>query len=169
MFMNITPRKDTVKVRSLFVSYIVVAKSCLTLLQPHGLQPTRLHCPWDSPGKNTGVGCHFLFQGIFQTHGSNPSLLHWEVNSLPLSHLGSPFISYVVPLSISLRVNISLTVCSENWTGQYIGKRRRGRGNTALCVLMPTSLAGWKKATLLPSLATLRMRGCVQPSQILWF
>ena len=30
--------------------------------RPHGLQPTRLHHPWDSPGKNTGVGCHFLFQ-----------------------------------------------------------------------------------------------------------
>ena len=31
-------------------------------VRPHGLQPTRLLCPWDSPGKNTGVGCHFLFQ-----------------------------------------------------------------------------------------------------------
>ena len=31
-------------------------------VRPHGLQPTRLPCPWDSPGKNTGVGCHFLFQ-----------------------------------------------------------------------------------------------------------
>ena len=31
-------------------------------VQPHGLQPTRLLCPWDSPGKNTGVGCHFLLQ-----------------------------------------------------------------------------------------------------------
>ena len=31
-------------------------------LQPHGLQPTRLLCPWDFPGKNTGVGCHFLLQ-----------------------------------------------------------------------------------------------------------
>ena len=30
--------------------------------RPHGLQPTRLLCPWDSPGKNTGVGCHFLLQ-----------------------------------------------------------------------------------------------------------
>ena len=168
--MNIAPRKDTVKVRSLFVSYtVVVAKSCLTLLQPHGLQPTRLLCPWDSPGKNTGVGCHFVFQGVFQTHGSNPSLLHWEVNSLPLSCLGSPFISYVVPLSISLRVNISRTVCNENCTEQYIGKRRRARGNTEFYVLMPTGLAGWKKATLLTSLAMLRMRGCVQPSQILWF
>ena len=32
--------------------------------------------PWDSPGKNTGVGCHFLLQGIFLTQGSNPHLLH---------------------------------------------------------------------------------------------
>ena len=31
-------------------------------VQPHRLQPTRLPCPWDSPGKNTGVGCHFLLQ-----------------------------------------------------------------------------------------------------------
>ena len=44
--------------------------------QPHGLKPTRLLCPWYSPGKNTGVGCHFLLQGIFLTQGSNPGLLH---------------------------------------------------------------------------------------------
>ena len=31
-------------------------------VQPHRRQPTRLPCPWDSPGKNTGVGCHFLLQ-----------------------------------------------------------------------------------------------------------
>ena len=56
-------------------------------LQPCGLQPTRLLCPWDSPGKNTGVGCHAFLQGIFLTQGSNPSLLcllHWQVGSLPL-------------------------------------------------------------------------------------
>ena len=35
------------------------------LLQPHGLWLTRLLCPWNSPGKNTGVGFHFLLQGIF--------------------------------------------------------------------------------------------------------
>ena len=40
-------------------------------LWPHGLQSARLLCPWDSPGKNTGVGCHFLLQGIFLTQGSN--------------------------------------------------------------------------------------------------
>ena len=36
-------------------------QSCPTL-QPHRRQPTRLRCPWDSPGKNTGVGCHLLLQ-----------------------------------------------------------------------------------------------------------
>ena len=41
----------------------LVAKSCLTLLRPHRLQPIRLLCPWDFSGKNTEVGCHFLLQG----------------------------------------------------------------------------------------------------------
>ena len=44
-------------------------------LRPHVLYPARLLCPWDSPGKNTGVGCHLLFQGIFPTQGLNLSLL----------------------------------------------------------------------------------------------
>ena len=43
-------------------------------LWPHGLQPTRFLCPWNSPGKNTGVGCHALLHGIFPTQGSNPGL-----------------------------------------------------------------------------------------------
>ena len=49
--------------------------------------PTRLFCLWDSPGKNTGVGCHALLQGIFPAQGWNPRLLcllHWQVGSLPL-------------------------------------------------------------------------------------
>ena len=53
-------------------------------LQPHQLKPTSLLSPWDSPGKNTGVGCHFL---IFPTQGLNPSLLHlllWQASSLLL-------------------------------------------------------------------------------------
>ena len=63
-------------------------------LQPQGLQPTRFLCPWDFPGKNTGMGYHFLLQGIFLTQGSNLDLLHllhWQANSLPLCHLGSSF------------------------------------------------------------------------------
>ena len=42
----------------------------------------QLLCPGDSPGKNTGVGCHFLLQGIFLTQGLNLHLLHWQADSL---------------------------------------------------------------------------------------
>ena len=51
---------------------------------------TRLLCPWDFPGKNTGVDCHFLLQGIFPTQGSNPGLLHCRWMLYCLSHQGSP-------------------------------------------------------------------------------
>ena len=44
-------------------------------VQHYGLKPIRLLCPWDSPGQNTGVGCHALLQGTFPPQGSNPSLL----------------------------------------------------------------------------------------------
>ena len=56
-------------------------------LPPH--EPASLLCPWDFPGKNTRVGCHSLFQGIFPTQRSNPHL-HWQADSLPQSYLGSP-------------------------------------------------------------------------------
>ena len=70
----------------------LVAKSCLTLLGPHGSQPARLLHPRDSSGKNTEVGCHFLLQGIFSIQGSNPYLLCFlpsQAGSLPLCHLKS--------------------------------------------------------------------------------
>ena len=53
----------------------------------------RLLCPWTFPGKNIGVGWLFLLQGIFPTQGSKQHLLHllhWQADSLSLSHLGSP-------------------------------------------------------------------------------
>ena len=73
----------------------LVPRSCLTLLRSQGLQLTRLLCPWNFPDKDTGVGCHFLPQGIFLTQGLNPHLLHWQADSLPMSHVGSPQLSYI--------------------------------------------------------------------------
>ena len=58
-------------------------------LQSYGLQPSRLLYSWNSPGKNTGVGCHSLLQGIFLTQGSNPSLLHCRQSLYQLSHQGT--------------------------------------------------------------------------------
>ena len=57
----------------------------------------RLLCPWDFPDKNTSVGCHFLLHGIFPTRASN-HLQHWQVDSLPLSHPGSPICSLLLLL-----------------------------------------------------------------------
>ena len=58
-------------------------------LRPHGLQPTRLLCPQDFPGKNTGVGCHFLLQGIFPTQRLNPGLLHCRKTLHCMTNQGS--------------------------------------------------------------------------------
>ena len=63
-------------------------------LQPLGQYPPSLLCSWNFLGKSTGVGCHFPLQGVFPTQKSNLLLfciLHWQVDSLILHHLGSPW------------------------------------------------------------------------------
>ena len=71
---------------------LCVVSSGFNCFRRYGLQPARPPCPWDSPGKNTGVGCHALLQGIVLTQGWNLplSLLHWQVGSLPLALPGKP-------------------------------------------------------------------------------
>ena len=64
------------------VSHSVLSDS----LRPHGLSPTRLLCPWDSPGKNTGMGCHSLLQRIFPTQGLNPGLSYCRQILCHLKH-----------------------------------------------------------------------------------
>ena len=64
------------KVHSTFVSFkfcycCLICKLCLTLCDP------RLLCPWDFPGKNTALGCHFLLQGFFLIQGWIPRLRRW--------------------------------------------------------------------------------------------
>ena len=56
-------------------------------LEAHLQTSLQILCPWDSPGKNTGVGCHFLLQGIFPTQGSNLDLLHCRQILYPLSQI----------------------------------------------------------------------------------
>ena len=88
----------------------ILAWKILWTEEPGGLQsmgskrvgheePTRLLCPWDFPGKNTGVGCHLLFQRIFSTWGSNPHLiclLLWQVDSV-LVPRGKPSEEHIKP------------------------------------------------------------------------
>ena len=58
-------------------------------LQPHGLYPARLLCPWNSPDNNTEVYCHSLLQGIFLTQGLNSGLLHCRWILYRLNHQGT--------------------------------------------------------------------------------
>ena len=73
------------------------AQSCPTLCNP--VTVAHQAPPWDFSDKNTRVCCHFLLQGIFPTQGSNMLLLYWQVDSLPLSHQGSPSDVYLYSVS----------------------------------------------------------------------
>ena len=86
-------------------------------LQPHGLQPARFLSPWNSPGKNTGVGCHFLVQGIFLTLGSNLGLLQRRQILYHLSHQGSPNVFWGVSILVSIAaapIYIATTVYKDS-------------------------------------------------------
>ena len=69
--------------------YCLVAQLCLTLCSPMDCNLPGCSVHGDSPGKNTGVGCHALLQGIFLTQGSNLGLLHCSCILYHLSHQGS--------------------------------------------------------------------------------
>ena len=67
----------------------LVSKSYPNLLLCRGEQPTRLLCPWDFPGKNTGMVCHFFLQVLFSPQGVKPVFPTLQADSLPMSHHGS--------------------------------------------------------------------------------
>ena len=93
----------------------MVAQSCPTLRD-------RMDCPWDPPGRNTGVGCRFLLRGIFPTQGSSLGLLRWQAGSVPLSHRrpagerGYNAGSYVAPPLLSVCL-----LSSWVWNGSLTG------------------------------------------------
>ena len=75
MLCPYTVERERLGLPLLACKHAKLLQSSLTL-RSHGLQLARLLCPWDSPGENTGGGCHVLLQGIFSTQGSNLWLLH---------------------------------------------------------------------------------------------
>ena len=80
-------------------SQYIVSISCSVVsnsLQHHGLWPSSLLHPWNSPGKNTGVDCHSLIQGISLTQGSNLGLLHCRWILYSLSYQGSCIIQKII-------------------------------------------------------------------------
>ena len=95
------------------VSCSIVSES----YQPHKLQPTRLLCPWHSPGKNTGVRSHSLLQGIFLTQESNPGLLHCrQILILSESHIptiGQGFYQFTFLPSVYKNVCFPISSATE--------------------------------------------------------
>ena len=90
------------KIKSVcLLSHSVMSNS----LQHCELEPTRLLCPWDYPGKNTGVGCHDPPPGDLPDPGikpTSPAAPALQVDSLPLSHQGSPTLLFIHPIYNSL-------------------------------------------------------------------
>ena len=85
----------------------------------------QLLCPWGSPAKNTGMGCHFLLQGVFLTQKLNPGLLHCRRILYRLSHQGSPtwfqatpWTSPAPPNNLCLHVGTPLRFNEIKYPGQ---------------------------------------------------
>ena len=90
-------------------------------LRPHVLGPIRLLCLWDFPDKNTGVGSHLLLQGIFPPQGLNLhllSLLHWQVDPLPLEPLGT-WLDYIFLVQYWLRFLKCIEIDSD-WQRPFL-------------------------------------------------
>ena len=98
-------------------TYQMYVHACSVLsnfLPPHRLLLTRFLCPWNFPGKNAGVGCHFLLQGIFLTWGLKLHLLHllcWQVDSLQTKPPGRPFKG--ISEEIIIREELTYFVCRK--------------------------------------------------------
>ena len=93
-------------------------------LQPHELEPAKLLCLWNFPGKNTGVGYLSLLQGIFPTQGLNPCLTLYRHILYHLSHQGSQELGYYA-IKISTVVCIQIAIHTD--TQLYIQRRGERR------------------------------------------
>ena len=99
----------------------LVSKPCLTLCNLVALQPTRLLCPWNSPGKSTGVGCHFLLQENFLTQRPNscPCIGRWILYcwatrkvhmTISVVHLLSHVQLFATPWTAAQQTSLSFTI-----------------------------------------------------------
>ena len=98
----------------LYLCCSLVVRSCLILCNPLESNLPGILCLWDFPSKNTGVGCHFLLQGIFLTQGSNLCLLIWQMDSLLQRHHGSPYLcseNNCIHNTYTLRVYVCVSLC----------------------------------------------------------
>ena len=102
-------------------------------VQPHRLQPTRLLCLWDSPGKNTGVGCHFLLQCMKVKKVKSLSHVRFFATPWTAAHQAPP------PMGFSRQ---------EYWSGMPLPSPREGNGNPLQysCLENPMNRGAWRAA-----------------------
>ena len=106
--------------------------SCVQLFVIIWTVAARFLCLWNFPGKNTGVGCHFFLQGMFLTERSNPcllSLLHWQVDFLPLKPQGKPnilCISFLLKLNSTFSISVVSGLAELAATGNLLNLELQG-------------------------------------------
>ena len=141
-------------------------------LWPHGLLPTRIICPWDSSGKNTGVGCHAFLQGIFLIQGSNLHLLlgrqilyHWATREAHDCY----WISYINTIVANTRQVTSWRECWRNQVSHL--KHRGGEAKSRLQGKSKWSYKNCKRETFDSSVGScgLSTPASVYPQPKVWF
>ena len=114
----------------------VLSRSLVSDCDPMDCSPPGSSVHGDSPGKNTGVGCHGPLQGIFPTQGSNPGLPHFRQNLCSLSHQGSPrtleWVAYLFSRGSSRARNQMGVSCIAgvftNWATREAPREEEGGG-----------------------------------------
>ena len=102
------------------------AQSCPTLCNPVDCSPPG-SCPWDFPEENSGVSCHFLLQGNLSRLGIEPVSPAWKVESLPVSHLGSPHFAVGLRWELQPSLVPQYLLCDRHTWAQKKGFRQEWR------------------------------------------
>ena len=119
------------------VCVICVSRSVVSdSLRPHGLQLASLLCPWNSPGKNTGVGCHSLLQGVFPTQESNLSLQHCRQTLYCLNHQGSPDNLRAVYFILLSLITCYVSIVVQCFLKVYFLDCQALKDNASICFLV---------------------------------
>ena len=93
--------------------FVLVAQPCLTLCDPHVLEPARLLCPWNSPDKIIEVGSHSLLQGIFLTQALNLGLLHCRQILYHLNYQEANLLQFIFFLHSWTSLNTSFLIIQK--------------------------------------------------------
>ena len=125
----------------------LVAQSCPTLCDPLGCSPPGSSVHGDSPGKNTGVGCHAFLQGICQTQGSNPDLPHYRQTHYCLSHNMSLYYFFLIVQVKALSIDIPYWRRKWQPTPVFLPGESQRRGSLVGCHLWGRTESDTTEAT----------------------